>query len=113
MLEGDRFARVFNAAGQKTGSAISIDNHLQWFEAVEDWPLLKDVNPRQQSSVLYDAVAVYLAFSTDFVEMETLPIVVTPDGKTIIDEAGEPVACAMAWRDKNAFLDLLTERLVS
>ncbi len=113
MLQGDRFASVFDAAEESISSSISIDNHLQWFEAVKDWPLLKDINPREQSSVLYDSVAVYLAFSTEFVEMETLPIVVTPDGKTIIDEAGEPVACAMAWRDKDAFLDLLTERLVS
>jgi inosine-uridine nucleoside N-ribohydrolase len=113
MLEGERFAKVFNSASENSTSAIAIDNHLQWFEAVQDWPLLKDMDRRKQSSVLYDSVAVYLAFSTDFVVMETLPIVVTPDGKTVIDEAGEPVACAMEWRDKDAFLDLLVERLVS
>ena len=39
--------------------------------------------------------------------------ILIPGLKTIIDEAGEPVACAMAWRDKNAFLDLLTERLAT
>ena len=43
--------------------------------------------------------------------METLPIVVTPDGRTLIDDAGEPVQCATAWRDQEAFLDLLVARL--
>ena len=63
--------------------------------------------------MLYDTVAIYLAFSTDFLAMEMLPIVVTADGKTLIDEAGEPVSCAMEWKDKDAFLDLLVERLVN
>ena len=36
----------------------------------------------------------------------------TPDGKTLVDATGEAVHCAMNWRDKNAFLDLVTERLI-
>jgi len=112
-LKGERFARVLEAAQVNAITAIVTDNHLQWFEAVRDWPVLQDVDPLRQSSVLYDTVAVYLSFSHDFLAMETLPIVVTPDGKTLIDEAGELVSCAMEWKDKDAFLDLLVERLVS
>ena len=46
-----------------------------------------------------------------FLEMETLNLTVTEDGKTLIDPEGDPVRCATEWRDKEAFLDLLTERL--
>ena len=46
--------------------------------------------------------------------MQSLPIQVTPDGKTLInDDDGFSVRCALNWRDKNTFLDLVTERLVS
>ncbi len=113
VLKGERFARVLEAAQANEIAAIVADNHLQWFEAVRDWPVLQDVDPLRQSSVLYDTVAIYLAFSTDFLAMEMLPIVVTADGKTLIDEAGEPVSCAMEWKDKDGFLDLLVERLVN
>lgn len=65
----------------------------------------------QQSSILYDVVAVYLGFSTDLVEIETHNIVITNDGKTLIDPEGNPVQCATEWRDQEAFLDLVTSRL--
>ena len=57
-------------------------------------------------------MAVYLAFAQDFVRIETLPITVTEDGKTLIDEDhGVMIDCATEWADKDAFLNLLTERL--
>jgi hypothetical protein len=55
---------------------------------------------------------VYLAFADELLEMETLPIVITPDGKTLVDEEGSPVSCAVDWKNKEAFLDLLTNRLL-
>ena len=45
--------------------------------------------------------------------MRSLPIQVTPDGKTLIDDKGASVRCALNWHDRDAFLDLVTERLVS
>ena len=89
-----------------------MNNHLAWFEAVREWPILKTLDPLKQSSILYDLVAVYLGFANDLLDMEPLPIVITPDGKTLIDDSGEVVHCATSWRDKDAFLDLVTQRLV-
>lgn len=86
-------------------------NHFGWGEAVKDWPLLKKLDLNRQSSVLYDSVAIYLAFEETCLAMETLPLTVTDDGKTLIDEDGDAVRCATEWKDKAAFLDLLTERL--
>ena len=92
------------------GKAV-LDNHFGWFEAARDWPLLKDLDPHRRSSVLFDTVAVYLAFAEDWLEMETLPIIVSDDGRTLIDDAGRPTRCATGWRDREAFLDFVTERL--
>ena len=115
ILDGERFAAIRQTAerdGPASAAGISMDNHLAWFEAVRSWPILKNLDPLKQSSILYDLVAVYLGFADDLLEMETLPIVITPDGKTLVDDTGEPVHCAMNWRNKNAFLDLVTQRLI-
>jgi inosine-uridine nucleoside N-ribohydrolase len=114
VLDGQRFAAIAKAAeasGPASPAGICMDNHLAWFHAVSDWPILKDMDPRQQSSILYDLVAIYLGFADGLLEMERLPIVVTPDGKTVIDDAGSTVNCALNWRDQGAFLDLVTRRL--
>jgi len=110
ILDGDRFASL--KASEKPLTQAVMANHFGWFEAVSDWPVLKDMDAQAQSSILYDSVAIYLAFSEALVTMETHPVLVTNDGKTLIDQAGEPVRCAMDWQDKEAFLDLLTERLL-
>lgn len=111
VLEGDRLEKLMRVAEQDPVTAIAVDNHLAWFRSIDDWPAYQDVNPLEQTSVLFDTVAIYLAISTDFVEMESLPVLVTPDGKTMIDEAGGQVACAMSWQDKDGFLDWVVERL--
>ena len=117
VLEDERFARIRQAAEQQgpaSPAAICLDNHLGWYEQVKDWPILQHRDPETQSSILYDLVAVYLAFAEDLLDMQSLPIQVTPDGKTLInDDDGASVRCALNWHDKNAFLDLVTERLVS
>ena len=114
ILDGERFAKIREAATQQgpaSAPGICLDCHLAWFEAVKHWPILKNLNAQNQSSVLYDLVAVYLGFAEDLLVMEELPILVTPDGKTMIDDSGDNVRCATHWQDKEAFLDLVTERL--
>jgi inosine-uridine nucleoside N-ribohydrolase len=116
ILDGERFARIREAAkqqGSTSAASICLENHLLWFKATCDWPILKRMDPQLQSSILYDLVAVYLGFTEHSLDMETLPIVITPDGKTLIDEQGQYVRCALNWHNKNEFLDLVTERLIS
>jgi hypothetical protein len=61
--------------------------------------------------VLFDTVAVYLAFSEAGLEMETLTLAVRDDGLTAIDPAGDPVRIAADWTDYPAFEALLVDRL--
>lgn len=109
ILEGTRFQAIRSATDPATMAVV--ENHFAWGEAVSDWPLISKIDISQQSSILYDLVAIYLGFSEDWLDLETLPILVTPDGKTLIDERGTRIRCATEWRDQNAFLDLVTARL--
>ena len=116
ILDGERFSQIQQTAeqqGSSSAAGVCIDNHLAWYEAVKEWPIFQYLDPLKQSSVLYDLVAVYLGFADELLTMETLPIVVTADGKTLVDEEqGQPVSCALDWHNKDAFLDLVTQRLI-
>ena len=90
MLEGDQFQTLVNCKDPLTKAVL--DNHFGWSKVVKDWPGLRDLDLQIQSSVLLDTVAIYLAFSEEYLEMEALPIVITPDGKTLIDESGKTSA---------------------
>jgi inosine-uridine nucleoside N-ribohydrolase len=110
-LQGDNFERLKESPDPLVQAVIQ--NHFAWCEKVKDWPILSHMNPDVQSSLLYDTVAVYLAFSESLLEMEKLPIIVTDDGKTLVDDDGQLVNCAMRWKDQTAFEFFLTERLLN
>ncbi len=109
ILKDERFSRL-QAQPQPLLQA-ALENHFGFFEAVSNWPAFNTMDPQKQTSVLYDTVAVYLAFSQDWLEMEQLPVCITNEGRTVIDETGKVCNCATGWKDANAFLDLLVERL--
>ncbi len=109
-LSGEKFAAVRDCPDPLTNAVL--ENHRLWLSDI-DWEHLKDLDPEQQSSTLYDTVAVYLAFSEELVEMETLNLRVNDRGQTRIQEDGQPIRCATAWNNLSAFEDLLVERLTS
>ena len=111
ILKGEHFQKLINSEDPLTKAVM--ENHVGWSEQVKDWPGLRDLDLNIQSSVLYDTVAIYLAFDEQYLEIETLPVLVTQDGKTLIDEAGQPVRCATEWRNYEAFESLLIERLLA
>lgn len=66
------------------------------------------------SSILYDTVAVHLAFSERFLTMKDMRIRVTDDGFTVEDEQhGSPMRVALDWTDLDGFEDELVRRLTS
>ena len=110
-LTGDNFQRVRNSIDPLAQAVM--ENHFGWFEACRDWEFLKDYNAQNESSVLYDTVAVYMAFSESLLKMETHPIIVTDDAKTLIDASGVDVRCALDWENRQAFELMVAERLAS
>ena len=113
ILTGDNFQRVRNSADDLVRAVI--ENHLIWYEAVASSPVvgpfIKKMDPQVQSSILYDCVAIYMAFSSDGLVYEKLPITITEDGKTLIDDDGSVVNCATSWSDIEAFYSFLSARL--
>lgn len=107
-LEGEKHATVLDSGDPL--AKVVMDHYQVW------WQRGKVDNPdlwRRQSSILFDTVAVYLAFSNALCVMEDLPIRVTDDGYTLEDEGGRPTRCATDWRDLGAFEDLLVDRLTN
>jgi inosine-uridine nucleoside N-ribohydrolase len=64
------------------------------------------------SSVLFDTVAVYLAFSEELLVIEKLGVCVTDNGFTLIDETARRLRCATAWRDLPAFESFVSKRIL-
>jgi inosine-uridine nucleoside N-ribohydrolase len=106
-LRGDKYARVRDCQDPLVEAVM--DNYRIWAPRVQ-WA---GSTPERESSVLFDTVAVYLAFDESLVDVEHLPIQVTDDGYTVIEEGAPNVRCATRWRDLGAFEDLLVERLTS
>jgi inosine-uridine nucleoside N-ribohydrolase len=118
-IKGQKYQKVLNNNSILTNALI--ENYRAWYrqgilnenkdlsEADLDKRVARTLN--SSSSTLFDTVAIYLAMSTELVKMEKLPIIVTDDGYTRIDEKGKVINCATEWKDLGAFEDLLVDRL--
>jgi len=107
-LEGKKYRAVHDCDDPLVQAVI--ENYRIWTRHSQ-WA--RGFDPETQSSVLFDTVAVYLAFSEELLVMEDLGIRVTDDGHTVIDDSAKVIRCAMDWKDLSAFEDLLVQRLIS
>ena len=116
-LKGKRYQKVFQRDSKLTKALLA--NYRAWYRArqpdnLSEEEVEKRVDSKLSSSstTLFDTVAIYLAISKKWVKMEKLPITVTDDGFTRVDEQdGVPVRCAMEWKDMDAFKDWMVNRL--
>jgi len=106
-LRGGKYQRVYQC--DRPGIEALMKNYRIWNPS---W-MGNRPDVAKESTTLFDAVAVYLAFSEELCVMEDIPLAVTEDGMTVVEEAKRKVHCAMAWRDLGAFEELLVERLTS
>lgn len=104
-LEGERYKKILNSENPLLKALI--ENYKIWSELV---PWTK-VDYKVESSTLFDTVAIYLAYSRDFVEVENIKIKVTDDGFTVPDSEGDEINIAVRWKNYEGFLDHLLERL--
>jgi len=111
-IKGEKYARV--AASRDPLVQALMENYRIWWPRCpwcrERHAAEPDL-PARESSTLFDTVAVYLAFSSDLLTMESLGVRVTDDGHTLIDDSQKRLRCATSWRDLAAFEDLLVDRL--
>ncbi|MCC6823957.1 MAG: nucleoside hydrolase [Verrucomicrobia subdivision 3 bacterium] len=107
-LTGDKYQRVYNS--HDPIAAAIITNYCLW-AAARGQGSPEGVPTR--STTLFDAVAVYLAFSQDWCGMEELGIRVTDDGLTVEDPKARTIMVATTWKNLGAFEDLLVQRLTA
>ena len=108
-LEGEDYHAVWCATGDPLMRAL-IENYCVWAPRV---PWMNCDFFATKSSTLFDCVAVYLAYSTELLNFETITFSVTDDGYTKRDPAGEFTAkIAMSWKDQVAFERHLSRRLL-
>jgi hypothetical protein len=67
----------------------------------------------RNTTVLWDTVAVYLAYSESLLKMERLPIHIEEDGRMTVSPRGPVIRVATEWRDggAEAFADHMVDRL--
>ncbi len=107
-LDGEHYQRIRHSDDPLLVALM--ENYRVWLEAMDGRRESFDTN----SSVLFDTVAIHLAYTTRHLTMERLPIRVTDDGYTVIDEqAGKPMQVATQWQDLEAFRRELVTRLTS
>ncbi|MEN6423729.1 MAG: nucleoside hydrolase [Phycisphaerales bacterium] len=117
-LGGEKYQRVL-----KKNSAVTtnlLENYRQWFKDgfrdrkdLSEAALAHEVDGKLNSSstTLFDTVAVYLAVTRDLAEMRELPIRITDDGFTRVEDGAKKVQCAVKWKDLDAYESWLVERV--
>ena len=109
VLDGENYRRVWNATTDPVLRAL-IENYCLFAPRVT-WMHCDFFAVR--STVLFDCVAVYLAYAEGLVEVERVRFNITDDGFTRRDEKGPFSArVALRWRDLAVFHDHLTSRLL-
>ncbi|MBR1837129.1 MAG: nucleoside hydrolase [Kiritimatiellae bacterium] len=82
-----------------------------WRRLYDDGPKPPKLPPAEESSVLYDTVAVHMATTHEFLEMEEIPLVVDDKGFTRPDPSGRPFMVATAWKDLPGYERFLVDTL--
>jgi len=65
----------------------------------------------KESAILYDTVAIYLAFSEELLKVEELGIKVTDEVIRSLTKTRKKIRCATEWKDLDTFEDFVVERL--
>jgi inosine-uridine nucleoside N-ribohydrolase len=100
-LAGDKYKAV--CAYKDPLTAAVIESYRTWSWVGDQFPI--------RSSILFDTVAVYLAFCEKWLRMEEMKITVDDAGFTRIHPKGKLMRVAIDWEDLGAFEDFLVERL--
>jgi inosine-uridine nucleoside N-ribohydrolase len=100
VLAGEHYRRV--KAAQSPLTRAVIDSYQVWLGGKDD---------EGKSSILFDTVAVYLAFAEDLLEIREQPLGINHEGYMRVKENGKKVRCALEWKSLAAFHDLLVGRL--
>lgn len=111
ILSGNEYSLLENQIQNNPIIRNIFENFIIWVKNSHQKRLLKE----KRTSVLFDTVAIYLAFSHDNLKIQELPIEITNDGFTCIAEDEKKIKkinVAMEWIDPKKFESFLVNRLV-
>ena len=105
-LSGERFQSLKNCDDARVAAIL---------ESYRIWSKSADLNAMNESTILYDTVAVYLAdpSGAPLLQCDELKIAVTGDGITAITGAGRPMRVATRWKDLEAYRNYVLHVLVA
>lgn len=103
ILKGEKYLKVRDSLSPL--AKVVIENYNIWTN--------RKHYPENESSVLFDTLAIYCIETTDGVKMSSIRLTIDDKGFTIPDENGKEVACALEWEDKEKFENILIDRLIS
>lgn len=109
-LRNEKYRRIWECESPTVRPIL--ENYRIWAKNVK-WAGISPAQLESRSTILFDTVAVYLAFGEELVNMKQLRISVTNQGYTVIDPVGKAMNVAIAWRDLGRFEDMLVERLTA
>jgi inosine-uridine nucleoside N-ribohydrolase len=93
---GEEYTAVFDRLDEALGDTNGRDDRPFW---------------QRSSTVLFDTVAVYLAYAESLLNIETLPIALDDEGVMRITPGAADLRVATSWRDQGGFNDHLVQRL--
>lgn len=103
-LTGERYARLLRSREELLQAVFA--NYRCWAE------MTRKFDPAEGSSILFDTVAVYMAFTTEHLVMRRMGVGVTKEGKTVEDSYIRPIDVAIDWKNLDSFEEFLTTRLL-
>lgn len=109
VLDGSDYQTVYECPDPLIRALM--ENYRVWLASFDRPPTEVAEIASHRSSTLFDTVAVYLAFSQDRLVMRDLPLRVTDDGRTVIDEHAKTIHVAVDWTDLAGFKTFLVQRL--
>lgn len=109
-LSGDNYQKLYRS--NDIFAETILENYRIWSK-LQPWMTFTEEMLRTRSSFLFDTVAVYLAYSEDWVDIKTINMSVSDEGLTYEDSNGAPVRIAYKWNNKDAFMVQLVERLTN
>jgi inosine-uridine nucleoside N-ribohydrolase len=109
-LRGDAYRQIWSATGDPLLRAV-IENYCIFAPRVP-WMVCDFFTTR--STVLFDCVAIYLAYAEDLTDVLSVRFRISEEGFTVRDTTGPHTArVALRWKDLPAFESHLTQRLLS
>lgn len=111
---------IYHSEDSVIAQAI-LENFKVWAKGRGKWDGVTEEESRgdqqslviSKSSILFDTVAIYMAFDTAFLEVKELPIVITDDALMKVDKTlGKPIRVATEMTNLNGFRQFLLSRLL-